>query len=246
MQNIHRSKPIKKQKGVSLFIVIVLVMLSMLLALWASRTSLFNQMIVGNDADYQRAFEAAQALIQDAEFDIQGTRPDGSYCSRSIANVTIDTCRPVGTSPVWFPTENKELADINYFLKNDPLTVQNCYQGICQKNIGNQNFWDDTATYTAMRTVGARYGQFTGAQKGSNSNPILNNTGANRGGWYWIELMPYDPNAGNSSLITNGSTNLPLNLKPSIVYRITAVAVGLKTSTKVVLQSTFAQPTVKN
>ncbi len=44
------------------FIVMVSVMLSMLLALWASRTSLFNEMVVGNDTDYQFAFEAAQAL----------------------------------------------------------------------------------------------------------------------------------------------------------------------------------------
>ena len=53
-----------RQRGISLFVVIVFVLLSMLLALWASRTSLFNEMVVGNDADYQRAFEAAQALLQ--------------------------------------------------------------------------------------------------------------------------------------------------------------------------------------
>lgn len=45
----------------ALFVVIVFVMLSMLLALWASRTALFNEMVVGNDSDYQRAFETAQA-----------------------------------------------------------------------------------------------------------------------------------------------------------------------------------------
>ncbi len=75
---MQRPRPLHQrryQRGISLFIVIVLVMLSMLLALWGSRTSLFNEMIVGNDADYQRAFEAAQALIQDAEFDIRGERP---------------------------------------------------------------------------------------------------------------------------------------------------------------------------
>ena len=55
-----------RQQGVALFVVIVFVMLSMLLALWASRTSLFNELVVGNDADYQRAFEAAQSLLQDA------------------------------------------------------------------------------------------------------------------------------------------------------------------------------------
>ena len=62
----------KYQHGVALFVVIVIVMLSMLLALWASRTSWFGEMLVGNDADYQRAFEAAQAMIQDAELDIRG------------------------------------------------------------------------------------------------------------------------------------------------------------------------------
>lgn len=70
-----------RQRGAALFVVIVFVMLSMLLALWASRTSLFNEMLVGNDADYQRAFEAAQALLQDAELDIRGENADGSFCT---------------------------------------------------------------------------------------------------------------------------------------------------------------------
>ena len=42
----------KHQQGISLYIVIVIVLLSTLLALWSSRTSIFNEMIVGNDADY--------------------------------------------------------------------------------------------------------------------------------------------------------------------------------------------------
>ena len=60
MLHIH-NKSLHHQRGISFFVVIVLVMLSMLLALWGARTSLFSEMIVGNDADYQRAFEAAQA-----------------------------------------------------------------------------------------------------------------------------------------------------------------------------------------
>ena len=74
MRGIRPYSSLRRQRGVSLFIVIVFVMMSMLLALWGARTSLFNEIIVGNDADYQRAFEAAQALIQDAEFDIRGER----------------------------------------------------------------------------------------------------------------------------------------------------------------------------
>ena len=58
---IHPSFPVRLrvqslrhgQRGVALFIVIVFVLLSMLLALWASRTSMFNELVVGNDADYQ-------------------------------------------------------------------------------------------------------------------------------------------------------------------------------------------------
>ena len=48
--------PLSQQRGVALFIVLVFVMMGMLLALWASRTALFNEMVVGNDSYYQRAF----------------------------------------------------------------------------------------------------------------------------------------------------------------------------------------------
>ena len=86
----------------------------------------------------------------------------------------------------------------------------------------------------------------TGGTGTTASNPILKSSTAGEGGLYWIEVMPYDPNAGNSGLVTNGSANLPLNLKPSIAYRITAIAHGLKPNTQVVLQSTFVRQKVKN
>lgn len=248
MRNITPPHPLQYQRGISLFIVIVLVMLSMLLALWSARTSLFNEMVVGNDADYQRAFEAAQALLQDAEFDIRGARPDGSDCDRSIAKVTADTCRPVGAD-VWFPNEDKEFGDLVNTLGSKSGT-QYCLNGICLKRVGNQDFWNDSTTLDAMLPAGARYGQYTGAETGAvgstASNPILKNTTKSEGGWYWIEVMPYDPNASNSGLITNGSASLALNLKPSIAYRITAVARGLKANTQVVLQSTFARQKIKD
>ena len=105
MLHIH-NKSLHHQRGISLFVVIVLVMLSMLLALWGARTSLFSEMIVGNDADYQRAFEAAQALIQDAEFDIRTEQSDGTPCIPSG-----QVCRPPGAI-VWIPAELKDLGEI--------------------------------------------------------------------------------------------------------------------------------------
>lgn len=239
---------LRRQCGISLFVVIVIVMLSMLLALWSARTSLFNEMVVGNDADYQRAFEAAQALLQDAELDILGERPDGSDCSRAITNVTADTCRPVGAA-VWFPNEDKEFGDLMSTL-NAKASTQHCFHGICLKRTGNQDFWNNKTTLDAMLPEGARYGQYTGAETGLvgsiASSPILKNTTMNQGGWYWIEVMPYDSNVGNSGLLTNGSANLALNLKPSIAYRITAVARGLKPNTQAVLQSTFVRQKIKD
>ena len=83
-----------RERGIALFVVIVFVMLSMLLALWASRTAIFNEMVVGNDADYQRAFEAAQSLIQDAELDIQQFDTTGYRADDNAALIELDQLSP--------------------------------------------------------------------------------------------------------------------------------------------------------
>lgn len=244
-----QSRPQKfSQQGISLFVVIVLVLLSSLIALWGSRTAIFNEIVVGNDADYQRAFEAAQALIQDAEFDIRGERSDGASCVPVSGKPEV--CRvPNAVNTVWIPSEDKETGDILAQLDN---AATKCEKGLCLKRITNQDFWNNKTTLTAMMAngVGARYGQFTGATTGDASNPILKlnqtTTSPTEGGWYWIEVMPYDSNAGNSGLVTNGDSNLALNLTPNIAYRITAIAHGLKPSTQVVLQSTFVRQKLKN
>jgi type IV pilus assembly protein PilX len=252
---IFKSPPARRQRGVALFVVLVFVMLSMLLALWASRTSLFNEMVVGNDADYQRAFEAAQALLQDAELDIRGEYANGdaypaAYCGGDI-------CRKGIADKI--PLEAPEVADLLATLETQPTR---CRSGLCAKRVGRQDFWTYTTSntptpapdttrgeqplqsYTAAG-VGARYGQYTGASIGSAAipaNPILaDRSGDDRGGWYWIEVLPYDDSAKTSAVIAGGSqTLLPLNLTPNVVYRITALAYGKKPQNMVVLQQTYA------
>ena len=247
-----------RQRGVALFVVIVFVMLSMLLALWASRTSLFNEMLVGNDADYQRAFEAAQALLQDAELDIRGENADGSFC-------TAANCREKIADAPKIPLEAQEVTPLLAELDTKTTTAK-CSYGLCTKRLGRQDFWnkkDNTGLEAgefsllqmATANVGARYGQFSGATLGDSSkpaNPILaDRSAANRGGWYWIEVMRYDESSKNSGLIVGGSgaaanNLLTLNLKPNVVYRITAVAYGRKGSTMAVLQQTYARQTTKD
>ena len=240
-----------RQRGVALFVVLVFVMLSMLLALWASRTSLFNEMIVGNDADYQRALEAAQALLRDAELDIRRESPDG------LTACTAANCRD-NMSVFKIPVKG----EVTQLLDDLNQQATKCKDGLCTKRAGRQDFWHATnATVLAAGEVklsdmtkpniGARYGQYSGATVGDPSdptktaNPILADTSAdNRGGWYWIEVMQYDESAKNSGLIVGGANTdnlLRLNLEPNVVYRITALAYGRKPGTMAVLQQTYVR-----
>lgn len=227
----------RHQGGISLLIVIVIVLLTMLMAVRAARTALFNERIVGNDADYQRTFEAAQAMLQDAELDILGQTASGGVCAPSASDGKI--CRRLGT--VRFIDEDKDFVGLLGTLEARPDVP--CTQGICAKRSGKQDFWNDRTTLERMRQagVGARYGEFTGARKGSHSNPILQATAAGTGAWYWVEVMPYA--TGESGLITHGpgAARLDLHLNPNVIYRITALAQGLRPGSQVVLQSTLAR-----
>lgn len=251
-----------RQRGIALYVVIVFVLLSMLLALWAARSALFNEILVGNDADYRRAFEAAQAMLQDAEFDIRGTRPDGGACIPTPSNV--DLCRPApqpgdnsATPPipptpgaeVYFDIETKDLENLLSTIETKQPTTK-CYKGICQKRTGAQDFWNDSATISAMTAdnVGARYGQFTGASAAATANPILADRNAGRGAWYWVEVMPYvDPNISLLAGMPPGSNveRFAPSRKKLFVYRITALARGNKPSSEVVLQSTLSLQVVE-
>ena len=244
-----------KQRGVALFVVIVFVLLSMLLALWAARTSLLNEMVVGNDVDYKRAYEAAQALLQDAELDIRGQNADGSECTPDSSKGNICRVTTIDKIPL-------ETQDVGPLLANLDTQTTKCRNALCVKRTGRQDFWNYTSDTIPVPTslqpgevllsalaaegIGARYGQYTGAGVGSNTapaNPILANTSAaDQGGWYWIEVLPYDESSKSSGLIVEASNNLlSLNLIPSVVYRITALAYGRKPNTMVVLQQTYAQ-----
>lgn len=231
----------RPQRGVALYVVIVFVMLSMLLALWAARSSLFNEMLVGNDADYRRAFEAAQAMVQDAEFDIRGVNPDGSACKRDPAKGYV--CR-VDTS-VYFDIETKDLESVLAVVQAQSPTT-GCYKGVCQKRMVVQDFWNDPDLLKAMtlKDVGARYGQFTGADAAATANPLLASTVAEgQGAWYWVEMLPYiDPNVSLQAGLPPGSNveRFAPSRKKLLVYRITALARGNKPNTEVVLQSVLS------
>ena len=259
------------QRGVALFVVIIFMTLSVLLALWASRSALFGEMVVGNDADYQRAFEAAQALMQDAELDIRGENADGTKCTPDGNDEKI--CRE-NNVPDQIPLEAKEVGSLFATLSELPIK---CRNGLCIKRSAKQDFWNNSdppqgislALMTGNQgspasSIGARYGMFTGAKlkgpDGEPANPILaDRSAANKGGWYWIEVLPYDESSKNSELIVKETTNpdgtqsisassnyVALNMLPNVVYRITAVAYGRKPNSMAVLQQSYARQKLKD
>jgi Tfp pilus assembly protein PilX len=237
------------QRGVSLIVVLVVVMLSMLLVLGGSRVAVLNESLASNDADYQRAFEAAQAMLADAELDLMGRAANGGPCVGAA-------CR-TPASPVFFPRDLSEYQDLEDRLRAAAVSgAPPCRNGICL-DLGNQtsgdaatSFWDNPAgldatwnntrslaafiaTETGFNRRAASYGQYTGAVAGATGNPLL--LPAAQRAWYWVEVLRYHTAgaAGNFSGFWAPSASEPF------VYRITAVAQGLKPGTQVVVQSTL-------
>jgi Tfp pilus assembly protein PilX len=239
------------QQGVSLLIVMVMVLLSMLLVLGGSRMAILNESVVGIDTDYQRAFEAAQAMLADAELDLLGLNTAGTICAGAACRTTA--------SPVFFPRDMLEYQDLV-----DQLTTTAaggnppCLNGICL-DLGAQtsgdpttSFWNNpsgndadwgnartlaafTASVPGFNERGAYYGEYTGAVYSATSgNPFLNNAVGKRVAWYWIEILPYTPSAAVQS--GNAAFWSPPNSLP-LVYRITALAQGRKPGTMAVVQS---------
>ncbi len=225
------------QHGLALLVVMIVLLLSMLLVLWASRTALFNELVTGNDSDYQRALEAAHAMVSDAEFDIRNQRPDGSPCaSAGFTGCRRTAANTVGGLPV-FPETTGEFEALESSLASQ---IPSCRAGLCVANQVGIGFWTAVSGaqgLDAMKTLGATYGQYTGAVAGDAGNPLLKTGVADPArAWYWVEVLPYD----TSAAIAGGAAHAfaPDSQNPYI-YRITAVAQGLKKGTQATLQSTF-------
>ncbi|MDM0072858.1 pilus assembly protein PilX [Variovorax sp. J2P1-59] len=229
---MHAHRPRSRQRGISLFIVLVMVLLSTLLVLGSSRTALIGEMAAGHDSDHERALEAAHAMLRDAEFDITGEHPDGSPCEASA-------CRPRGVldasaGKVSFPTTAGELLDLQAALG---AMSPSCATAICVADKVPAQFWTDRKTLDIMKKVGASYGAYTGANASDTGNPLLA-SGAGQRAWYWVEVLPYETTAA----IAGGlAEDLAPDSTTPYVYRITAIAQGLRAATQTVLQTTLVR-----
>jgi type IV pilus assembly protein PilX len=250
----------QQQRGISLITVLVILLLSLMAVMGAFRVANLNETILGSTADYNRAREAAEALMRDAEIDINGRRPpyttvqaDGSYgfpCrpnpASSAASLATEAgyvgCRtqpvnapaPAGSKP-WFPANSEDFDTVTDIVTANSAT-ERCMEGICVplSLADHASIEDNLATMSAL---GATYGQFTRnalTAPGVSSNPILAPADGTARGWYWVELFRYSEMAPSGPSAAAGV--MPTGDK-LFVFRITAVALGLKPGTRVVLTS---------
>jgi type IV pilus assembly protein PilX len=221
-----------RQRGAALLVVMVMVLLATLLAAGAARTAWFNELITGTDVDHQRAFENAQALLRDAEFDIRGRHPNGAPCREGAG--FEGSCRARGMQALaagqpWFPQEGRaEFEPVHAWLAS---RSPSCAQGICVADQVMPEFWRQTkGELDKMKAFAARYGEFTGAPPMQASNPLLTTKG-----WYWVEVLPFDTHAPAPA----GAEVLAPDPENPFVFRITTLAEGRKPSTRAVLQALF-------
>lgn len=126
------------QKGISLVIVMIFLVILSGLAITAMQGSTFAARIAGNEADRTLAFQAAEAALRDAENDISSTTFDG------LTPCTL-TCRSVLIS------------------RGDDFDV-NCNLGRCIPSAsGTAPVWEDSAVWTSTSVKSVVYGTYTGA-----------------------------------------------------------------------------------
>ncbi|MBB4221235.1 MULTISPECIES: pilus assembly PilX family protein [Variovorax] len=212
------ARKLPAQHGFTLFIVMIMLLLSALLLIGGARTAVLLESMAGNQREYQRAFEAAEAALLDAERDIRQLAFDS-------ASKTYVACSALATAPCRKAEDGRVFPDrdtgwVTAYMNDGP---NSCDRGICYfSEAGSVAAAHGSEAYRfwradAYKAKSARYGEFTGAPKAS--RPAL------AGARYWIEV------------IDRRNSKYPL-------YRITATATGLRSvgkdgATKVELQVSF-------
>ena len=216
-----------RQRGLSLITVLAVLLLTLVTVLDTFRTAQLNEILQGNSSDQLRAYTAAESLIRDAEIDIRERQPGGT-----------------GTNP-WFPRTNAQFAEVRQLVHTASNSDPRCLQGICFPDSVSTL---EPQTLDTLRPQGACYGQYTQqslrhqGQAIGHANPVLRaqfdntNRCTNAQAWYWIEAFRYADGASSQPQIEAALRPDPAVM---VVYRITALALGMKAGTRVVLQSVF-------
>jgi len=126
-----------RQRGITLIVVLILLVIVTLLGIGGARIALLGERSTRNDRDYQVAWQAAEAALMDAQFDIRGPNTSGSQrmalFNENNTSVFLPGCNTTST-----------------------------YRGLCEPSEGKPvwasvDFLDTSATATTVA-----YGTYTG------------------------------------------------------------------------------------
>lgn len=226
---------LQAQQGVSLLVVVVVTLLCALLVLASYQLVRLSEMLAGNDGEASRAFEAAEALLRDAEQDVLGLGTQGQACQPGHGWVG---CR----NPATTATVPRTLADFGLLAQALAQRDPPCADGLCL-SLGaaatadsGSGFWHNEQALSAFIASGGGvpYGRYSGAALAAGAgNPLLQ-VGGGRGAWYWIEVLPY--NAGAAAAGEGLAIWSPVPSDP-FIFRITAVVQARRAGVSTVLQS---------
>jgi type IV pilus assembly protein PilX len=246
-----------------MFITLIVLLLALVLALGGLVVTNFNESIVGSQSDTQRTYGAAQALLTTAQRDIRLNGRDCDAPGMGNAGTNDAIVEGAATACILrFPRDTNDymqmLAEANMVGNIDRCSSQASFMGVCissspiSASFAIPTVADGTATGAQQWANGADYITFTkvldnnggtgvdyggDAQAGSASLAL---TGANARGKYWVEIFPYNVMSvalgGNDAASAN--VPIPDGTYP-FVFRITAMAKGLKGGTVSVLRTYY-------
>jgi len=217
----RESTSLRPQAGAALVLVIVLLLISGLSVLGAVRSTLLNEALVGSAADYNRAFAAAEAMVQDAETDIRGLRASGGATR-------------IAASGIFYPEQPADMLALA-----DGLAMRSgvpCQDGIClPADIDQLAAIEKQADLFSRAAhpvaIHATYGQFTGATASAAMRSYLGRETAG----YWVEVFEHPPGAR----VGAGDFRYAPDAARPFVFRITAVVAGRRPGIRAVLREVF-------
>lgn len=258
-----------RQRGVSLFIVLVVLLLALIIVLGGMVVANLNESLVGNQSDAQRAYGAAEALLNAAQRDIllNGRFCDAAAIGGTGTNATIQTETQTGTPAAAsnctarYPREGDGPRDYVSLVSSIGLgkcgTTAGVWTGVCisgdpasaqfetstinNGTTSNAEQWDNGVDYNnkyiSTLAGGANNSDYgNNVQAGSTSLALTGSSLSSSRGKYWVEVFPY--NVMSTALAGTPNVPVPDGTYP-FVFRITAMAKGLKSGTVSVLRTYY-------
>jgi len=256
-RHLPQRRPLGRQRGISMFIVMIVLMLALILVLGGLSVTNLNESLVGNQSDAQRAYSSALALLDAAQRDI---RLNGRFCGDQavapMGSTSTNSKFPGVKCTRRFPRGDTSVEDMFTLITTSP-GVGECgvlgnpnYDGVCISNgPDDPNFSSTTVgTNKQKSTNGARYNSdfltaldagntstYGGdAKVGGATGTVVSTSPMATNGRYWVEVFKE-----HIKCVNDGCPGTRSDGAYPFVFRITAMAPGLKGGTVSVLRTYY-------